>query len=509
VFDPPRVDTKKTIEAAHQNGVEVKMITGDQTAIAVETCRMLGMGTRILNTEVLNGNLGGLGATLDEVILNANGFAEVYPEHKFQIVEALRNMGFVTGMTGDGVNDAPALKRADIGIAVEGATDAAKAAADIVLVEPGLSVIIEAIFRSRKIFQRMRNYCIYRIACTLQLIFFFFLAIICLNTNGSQYYGSGYPVNTADIVNATTTCLPLVKEFNSVCYIDHASTFTLPVISLVVITILNDGTIITIAYDKVIPDVRPQKWDLREVVIISGILAGVACISSVLLLVLSMQARGTDFIARVVSNGKRPVNDWACCKEGVNVIDNYVSWGEMQTMIYLKISLSDFFTVFAARCRWAFWERRPGYALTAALVVATGCSTLFSLVWPFPPDTSKYLNMKPLSHSYAALMVWIYVLLWFVAQDGVKMITYYFILKYQKEDDFEKKLRETKARIAAAIDTDARQARLQGGGGLAREPSILRPQTVTVSQSDVAALQQKLAKLERELAELRALVTAK
>ncbi len=100
--------------------------------------------------------------------------------------------------------------------------------------------------------------------------------------------------------------------------------------------------------------------------------------------------------------------------------------------------------------------------MTAALVVATGCSTLFSLVWPFPPDTSKFLNMKPLSHSYAALMVWIYVLLWFVGQDLVKVITYYFILKYQKEDQFETQLRETKARIAAAIDTDARQNRMHG-----------------------------------------------
>ena len=113
-------------------------------------------------------------------------------------------------------------------------------------------------------------------------------------------------------------------------------------------------------------------------------------------------------------------------------------------------------------CLYRFWERRPGFALTGALFVATGCSTMFSLIWPFPPDTSKYLNMKPLSHSYAALMVWIYVLLWFVGQDITKMITYYFILKYQSEDDFEKKLRDTKARIASQMEADSRQTRLAG-----------------------------------------------
>ena len=188
LFDPPRPDTKATIAAAIANGIEVKMVTGDQTAIAKETCRELGMGTNILNTEVLNDKSITPG-NLDEIILNAHGFAEVMPEHKFMIVERLRQQGHVTGMTGDGVNDAPALKRADIGIAVHGATDAAKAAADIVLTEPGLSVIIDAIFRSRKIFQRMRNYCIYRISCTIQLLFFFFFAILTINPTSEYFYG--------------------------------------------------------------------------------------------------------------------------------------------------------------------------------------------------------------------------------------------------------------------------------------------------------------------------------
>ena len=156
------------------------------------------MGPNILDTTVLNDTSMDQ-ARIDKIIMEAHGFAEVrppplppsplpdppvlllralaqvLPEHKFQVVERIRKNGHVTGMTGDGVNDAPALKRADIGIAVHGATDAARAAADIVLTEEGLSVIIEAIFESRKIFQRMRTYIIYRIACTLQLLCFFFI----------------------------------------------------------------------------------------------------------------------------------------------------------------------------------------------------------------------------------------------------------------------------------------------------------------------------------------------
>jgi len=164
------------------------------------------------------------------------------------------------------VNDAPALKRADIGIAVEGATDAAKAAADIVLTEPGLSVIIDAINRSRKIFQRMRNYCMYRIACTIELLLFFFVAVMFINTNSNAFFGE----QPSDVCWEKDGCdgskrLPTEQEQMSA----HFNVFTLPVISLVVITILNDGTMITIAYDKVVPQQRPQSWDLWEVFIVA------------------------------------------------------------------------------------------------------------------------------------------------------------------------------------------------------------------------------------------------
>ena len=258
LFDPPRPDTKATIAAALANGIEVKMVTGDQTAIAKETCRELGMGTNILNTEVLSD------PTLDKklvakIIMEAHGFAEVLPEHKFQIVQTIREQGHMTGMTGDGVNDAPALKRADIGIAVHGATDAARAAADIVLTEPGLSVIIFAILESRKIFQRMRNYIIYRIACTIQLLCFFFFAVIAIKVDAPKAYDTVYPLTVIDARKLDSEAYPTITDPE---YMQHTPEFTLPVIALVIITILNDGCMITISKDYVLAENFPQKWTM-------------------------------------------------------------------------------------------------------------------------------------------------------------------------------------------------------------------------------------------------------
>ena len=172
LFDPPREDAKATIATARQMGVNVKMLTGDQMAIARETAQKLGLGTNILDASGFGDTKHHETAQLAESIEKADGFAQVFPEHKFHIVDVLQKRNHIVGMTGDGVNDAPALKKADCGIAVSDATDAARAAASIVLLAPGLSVIIDAIKESRKIFQRMNSYAIYRIAETLRVLFF-------------------------------------------------------------------------------------------------------------------------------------------------------------------------------------------------------------------------------------------------------------------------------------------------------------------------------------------------
>ncbi|KAK5635711.1 hypothetical protein RRF57_011423 [Xylaria bambusicola] len=168
MFDPPREDTAQTIMEAAHLGVPVKMLTGDAIAIAKETCKMLGLGTKVYNSERLT-HSGLTGAVQHDLVQRADGFAEVFPEHKYQVVEMLQQRGSLTAMTGDGVNDAPSLKKADCGIAVEGSSEAAQAAADIVFLAPGLSTIILSIKTARQIFQRMKSYVQYRIALCLHL----------------------------------------------------------------------------------------------------------------------------------------------------------------------------------------------------------------------------------------------------------------------------------------------------------------------------------------------------
>ncbi len=221
LFDPPREDAKATIETATQMGVKVKMVTGDQLAIAKETAKKLGMGTDILDATGLGDVKKQETDQVAESIEKADGFAQVFPEHKFHIVDVLQKRGHIVGMTGDGVNDAPALKKADCGIAVSSATDAARAAAAIVLLTPGLSVIIDAIKESRKIFQRMNSYAIYRIAETLRVLFFMTLAILIFNF---------YPLTA---------------------------------VMIVMLALLNDGAILSIAYDNVHYKNQPEGWNMR------------------------------------------------------------------------------------------------------------------------------------------------------------------------------------------------------------------------------------------------------
>ncbi|WFD36103.1 P-type H(+)-exporting transporter [Malassezia cuniculi] len=181
MFDPPRADTAATIAEAQSLGIAVKMLTGDAVAIAKETCKMLSLGTKVYDSQRLIGSGGMAGSAIHDFVEAADGFAEVFPEHKYQVVEMLQHRGHLTAMTGDGVNDAPSLKKADCGIAVEGASDAARAAADVVFLDEGLSTIITSIKVARQIFHRMKAYIQYRISLCIHLEVYLVLSMIILN----------------------------------------------------------------------------------------------------------------------------------------------------------------------------------------------------------------------------------------------------------------------------------------------------------------------------------------
>lgn len=341
LFDPPRLDSQQTIEAANQMGIDVKMVTGDQVAIAQETARQLQMGSSILDASLFATAEHHEGAQLDDIIEGADGFAQVFPEHKYHIVDVLQRHGHIVGMTGDGVNDAPALKKADAGIAVSGATDAARAAADIVLLTPGLSVIIDAVKESRKIFQRMTSYAIYRISETVRVLLFMTLAILVFNF---------YPVTA---------------------------------VMIVLLALLNDGAILSIAYDRVHYSEQPEGWNMRRVLGVSTVLGLIGVVSTFGLFYLAEKTYGLD----------RDV---------------------IQTLIYLKLSVAGHLTVFVTRTRGPFWSIRPAPVLLGAVLATQIVATLIAVYGLF---------MTPIGWGYAAL-VWVYALGWFLLNDRVKLGAY-------------------------------------------------------------------------------------
>jgi H+-transporting ATPase len=255
LFDPPREDSASTIAKAGRYGIAVKMVTGDNLAIAKQISGQLGIGTNIRAAEALfAGGVahGKLPAAAVHQIEQADGFAQVFPEHKYSIVKALQQGGHLVAMTGDGVNDAPALKQADVGIAVSGATDAARAAAALVLTAPGLSVITHAVEESRRIFERMMSYIIYRIAMSIDIMVFVVLASI-------------------------------VFGF-----------FPLTTIMLVALALLDDVPIMTIAYDNTDPDPKPVRWNRERTFAVSITLGALAVAQSFGLLALGMEVLHLD-----------------------------------------------------------------------------------------------------------------------------------------------------------------------------------------------------------------------
>ncbi|THH06122.1 hypothetical protein EW145_g4304 [Phellinidium pouzarii] len=359
-LDPPREDTKQTIDDAIALGVKVKMVTGDQLAIAKETGRRLGLGDHMYLANVLKDgpSPGSKYKNLDEMILDADGFAGVFPEHKYEIVKRLQGLGHLCAMTGDGANDAPALSRANVGIAVEGATDAARGAADIVLTEPGLSTIVHAIRGSRQIFQRMRNYAIYACAVTIRIVVCFAILAFAYN-------------------------------------------FDFPPFMVLIIALLNDGTIMTLSVDRVLPSNTPDSWDLAEIFSFAIAYGLYLTASTIILIVIIIESNFFhDKFGVTLSNAP-----------GTPVLHNDP---QLHMIAYLQVAIISQALIFVTRSHGFFFMERPSVALLFAFVLAQVVSSIIAAYadWGFT-------NIHSISGGWIGI-VWIWNIIWFLPLDWIK-----------------------------------------------------------------------------------------
>ncbi|KAH6896302.1 plasma membrane ATPase [Coprinopsis sp. MPI-PUGE-AT-0042] len=366
IFDPPREDTKQTIDDALALGVKVKMVTGDQLAIAKETGRRLGLGDHMYPAKVLKDGPapGSKHRNLDEMIMDADGFAGVFPEHKYEIVKRVQALGHLCAMTGDGANDAPALSRANVGIAVEGATDAARGAADIVLTEPGLSTIVHAIRQSRIIFQRMRNYSIYACAVTIRIV---------------------------------------------VCFAILAFVYKLdfPPFMILIIALLNDGTIMTLSVDRVLPSNTPDSWNLPEIYAYAVAYGLVLTASTIALVCIIMETRFfQDTFGVELSSPTVLAND-----------------PQLHMVIYLQVAIISQALIFTTRAHGFFFMERPSTALIVAFCIAQLISSIIAAYgnWGFT-------HIKAISGGWIGI-VWVWNLIWFIPLDWVKFAMKATIIK--------------------------------------------------------------------------------
>ncbi|CAN0877037.1 Plasma membrane ATPase [Linum grandiflorum] len=445
LFDPPRHDSAETIRRALHLGVNVKMITGDQLAIGKETGRRLGMGTNMYPSAALLGehkDASIAALPVEELIEKADGFAGVFPEHKYEIVKKLQERKHIVGMTGDGVNDAPALKKADIGIAVADATDAARSASDIVLTEPGLSVIISAVLTSRAIFQRMKNYTIYAVSITIRIVLGFML-------------------------------IALIWKFDFSPFM------------VLIIAILNDGTIMTISKDRVKPSPLPDSWKLKEIFATGVVLGTYLALMTVIFFWIMHK---TDFFPE---------------KFGVRAIRG--TNDEMMSALYLQVSIVSQALIFVTRSRsWSFVER-PGMYLMVAFAAAQLVATLIAVYanWGFA-------RIQGIGWGWAGV-VWLYSIVFYFPLDILKFFTRYVLsgkawtnmlenkTAFTTKKDYGKEEREAQWALAQRTLHGLQPPQEGSQGGIFNEKSSYRELTEIAEQ----------AKRRAEVARLRELLTLK
>jgi H+-transporting ATPase len=348
LFDPPRDDARDTIDRAGRHGIDVKMVTGDDVAIAREIAGKLGLGTDIQAADRIPADASDA-AGLEQAapaLEQADGFARVFPEHKYTLVKALQQRGHLVAMTGDGVNDAPALRQADVGIAVSGATDAARAAADLVLTAPGLSVIVQAVEQARQIFERMTSYAIYRITETIRIMLFVVATMLVFNF---------YPITA---------------------------------IMIILLALLNDVPIMTIAVDNTWLDPEPVRWQMPRVLTVSTVLGVVGVFGSVGVLLAGRLWLG-------------------------------LSDAQVQTLVFLKLTVAGHLTLFVTRTNRPLWTSpHPAPAMLWSASVTKVFATLLA--------GFGFGLVTPISWGAVAL-VWVYAIIWMFLADAIKVLTYRYI----------------------------------------------------------------------------------
>jgi magnesium-transporting ATPase (P-type) len=240
LYDPPRPDAKQLIATLHDLGVPVKMLTGDALAVASEIARGVGLPNirRVADLKAASAQAGNEAVDL---LAGADGCAEVYPEDKYIVVQHLQAAGHVTGMTGDGVNDAPALRQAEVGIAVSTATDVAKGAASVVLTEPGLTNIVALVEQGRTIYQRILTWIINKISRTI-----------------------------------------LKAAFVAIAFVVTGK-FVVSAFAMLLLVFMTDFAKIALATDHVCPSKKPETWNIGGFIAVSVVL-GVVMVAEALLL---------------------------------------------------------------------------------------------------------------------------------------------------------------------------------------------------------------------------------
>jgi len=427
LFDPPREDSKEAIAEANAKGVSVKMVTGDNISVAKYISGLLDIGediedikelkgestkeylylSKILSRSILKhveadisdallqqkveqivadvqkelqdqpleeGSVKRHESEIIRIIEKTNGFAQVFPEDKYYIVEKLQHADHIVGMTGDGVNDAPALKKADCGIAVSGATDAARAAADIVLMAPGLRVIVDAIEQARIVFERMKSYVVYRIAETIRILMFMTLSIVVFDF---------YPITA---------------------------------IMIILLALLNDIPIMTIAYDNTKVEEKPVRWDMKIIFVLSSWLGIAGVLSSftifyIVMIYLKAHPETAVYLPDVPA--------W------VDMHDDKSFLGFVQTLFFVKLIIAGHYTIFNTRIAdWFFKKPYPSWPLFTASLVTALIGTAIGLY--------SFGLMTPITWEWA-LFLWGYVTVWFVFNDMVKIaVIRFYKMRYDE-----------------------------------------------------------------------------